>query len=59
GVKGGMYGRYPSLKEEDLVEGDLQFNVDFRSVYSTMLERWLDLDPDPIVGGQFERLAFL
>jgi uncharacterized protein (DUF1501 family) len=59
GVKGGMYGEYPSLKDEDLLEGDLQFNVDFRSVYSTMLEKWLGLDPDPIVGGQFERLAFL
>ena len=59
GVKGGMYGEYPSLKDEDLLEGDLQFNVDFRSAYSTMLEKWLGLDPDPIVGGQFERLAFL
>ena len=59
GVKCGMYGRYPSLKEEDLLEGDLRFNVDFRSVYSTMLESWLGLDPNPIVGGQFERLAFL
>ncbi len=59
GVNGGMYGRYPSLKEEDQLEGDLYFNVDFRSVYSTMLEKWLGLDPGPIVGGQFERLAFL
>ena len=59
GVNGGMYGQYPSLKEEDQLEGDLHFNVDFRSVYGTMLERWLGLDPDPIVGGQFERLAFL
>ena len=59
GVRGGMYGEYPSLKEEYQLEGDLHFNVDFRSVYSTMLEKWLGLDPDPIVGGQFERLAFL
>ena len=59
GVKGGMYGLYPSLKEEYQLEGDLQFNVDFRSVYTTILEKWLGLDPDPIVGGQFERLAFI
>ena len=58
-VHGGMYGCYPSLKEEDLLEGDLHFNVDFRSVYSTMLEKWLGLDPRPIVGGQFELLSFL
>ena len=29
-VKGGIYGEYPSLGAEDLVEGDLCFNTDFR-----------------------------
>ena len=59
GVKGGMYGEYPSLKEEDLLEGDLHFTQDFRGVYSTILEKWLGLDPVPIVGGVFEQPAFL
>jgi len=58
-VKGGMYGEYPSLKEEDQLEGDLQFNNDFRSSYSTILERWLDIQADPIVNGRFEQLEFL
>ena len=58
-VKGGMYGEYPSLKEEDLLEGDLHFNQDFRGVYSTILDKWLGLDPTPIVGGHFEQPAFL
>ena len=58
-VKGGTYGEYPSLKEEDLVEGDLRFNNDFRSTYSTVLERWLGLDAVPIVNGRFEHLDFL
>ena len=58
-VKGGMYGEYPSLKEEDQLEGDLHFNNDFRSSYSTILERWLDIQPDPIVNGRFEQLEFL
>ena len=57
-VKGGMYGEYPSLKEEDLLEGDLCFNVDFRGVYATLVERWLGLDALPIVGGRFEQLEF-
>ena len=58
-VKGGTYGEYPSLKEDDLVEGDLRFNNDFRSTYSTVLERWLGLDAVPIVNGRFEHLDFL
>lgn len=58
-VKGGMYGEFPSLKEEDLLEGDLHFNVDFRGVYGTMVERWLGLDPTTVVGGNFEQLDFL
>ena len=58
-VKGGMYGEYPSLKEEDLLEGDLHFSQDFRGVYSTILDKWLGLDPAPVVGGHFEQPAFL
>ncbi len=59
-VKGGLYGEYPSLKQEDLEDGgDLLHNVDFRNVYATMLERWLGLDSKPIVGGSYEQLEFL
>ena len=58
GVKGGIYSEYPSLKEEDLLEGDLRFNTDFRGVYATLVERWLGLDAVPIVGGHFEQLDF-
>ena len=58
-VNGGMHSEYPSLKEEDLLEGDLHFNIDFRGVYGTMVERWLGLDPVPVVGGIFEQLGFL
>ena len=58
-VRGGMYGEYPSLRPEDLLEGDLHFNVDFRGVYGTMVERWLGLDPVPVVGGNFEQLGFI
>ncbi len=54
-VKGGMYGEYPSLKEEDQLNGDLHFNNDFRSIYSTVLENWLDLEAAPIVNGHFEQ----
>ena len=59
GIKGGVYGEYPSLEPEKLLEGDLQFNNDFRSIYSTLLDRWLGLDPVPIVNGTFEQFDFL
>jgi len=58
-VKGGLYGEYPSLKAEKLMEGDLHFNNDFRGTYATLLERWMGLDSKPIVGGTFEQLDFL
>ena len=58
-VNGGMYGTYPSLKPEDLIEGDLAPNYDFRGFYSTLAEKWLGLDPVPIVGGHFEQMPFV
>ena len=59
GVKGGMYSTYPETRAEALQQGDLVPNMDFRGVYSTVLERWLGLDPVPIVNGQFEQPHFL
>ena len=58
-VKGGMYSTYPSLKPEDLQQGDLAPNYDFRGFYSTIIDRWLGLDPVPIVGGKFEQMDFV
>ena len=58
-VKGGLYGEYPSLEADKLLEGDLQYNNDFRGTYATLLERWMGLDSKPIVGGSFEQLDFL
>lgn len=58
-VRGGMYGEYPSLKEEDQLDGDLRANNDFRSSYSTILERWLGLEASPIVNGHFEQFNFI
>ncbi|MCH8280988.1 MAG: DUF1501 domain-containing protein [Chloroflexi bacterium] len=59
-VKGGLYGEYPSLELGKLEEGgNLLHNVDFRSAYSTILDRWMGLDAKSIVGGSFEMLDFL
>jgi uncharacterized protein (DUF1501 family) len=58
-VKGGLYGEYPSLQQDQLVEGDLRFNNDFRGLYATLLEKWLHLDAKPIVNGEFEQFDFI
>ena len=58
-VKGGLYGEYPSLEPGKLLDGDLNYNNDFRGTYATLLEKWMGLDSRPIVGGSFEQLDFL
>ncbi len=52
-VKAGLLGRYPSLAPADLFQGDIKYNVDFRSVYAAVLENWLKTKSAPILGKQF------
>ena len=58
-VKGGLYGEYPSLKEGDLIDGDLVYNNDFRGTYATILEKWLGVDSKVVLGDSFEQLDFI
>ncbi len=58
-VRGGEYGEYPSTRPEDLEQGDLVPNLDFRSVYTTIVEDWMGLDAQPLVGGIFEKPRFI
>ena len=58
-IKGGLYGEYPSLEPSKLLEGDLHYNNDFRSIYTDLLEDWLGLDAAPITNGNFEKHGFL
>ena len=55
-VRPGLFGKYPSLS--DLDHGDLKFNTDFRSVYGTILDRWLKA-PGRLVLGRENFLPFL
>ena len=56
-VDGGLYGEYPSVDPTRWLYGeDLDWNVDYRGVYSTVLEQWMGVDPVPIVDGQFEQI---
>jgi uncharacterized protein (DUF1501 family) len=53
-IKGGLAGRYPSLSE--LGEGDLVYNTDFRSVYATLLDRWLGCPAEKVLGQKYPTL---
>lgn len=56
-VKGGLHGKHPSLT--DLVEGDLKFHTDFRSVYTTLLSKVLDWPAEKVLGGAFPTIDFV
>lgn len=56
-VKPGIYGGTPDLT--NLNSGDLTYRIDFRSVYSTVLSKWLRSDPRVILGREFEALDFV
>ena len=58
-VNGGQYSEYPTLESNQLEQGDVVPNHDFRSIYSVLLEDWMGLDAKPIVEGSFEKLPFL
>jgi uncharacterized protein (DUF1501 family) len=50
-LRQGIIGKHPSLT--DLDAGDLKYAVDFRSVYASILQNWLDAPSKPILGRQF------
>jgi uncharacterized protein (DUF1501 family) len=56
-VKPGLFGKYPSLT--DLDHGDLKFNTDFRSVYGTVLDRWLKAPSQIVLGRKFPSLSIV
>ena len=58
-VQGGTYGEYPSLDPSKQDEGDLRWNNDFRSTYASLLDQWMGLDAQSILGGNFEQFDFI
>jgi uncharacterized protein (DUF1501 family) len=57
GVKGGLYGEHPSLDALDA--GNMRFTTDFRNVYATVLEKWLQRPSSAIVGPGFAPMPLL
>ncbi len=52
-VKGGHYGDVPSLTDLD-EGGNLKFTTDFRRVYASVIEGWLQHDSKKLLGGEFK-----
>jgi uncharacterized protein (DUF1501 family) len=53
GIKAGLLGQMPSLSPNDLFDGDVKYNTDFRSVYATVLEKHLGVKSEPILKKPF------
>ncbi len=52
--RSGFFNELPDLN--DLENGDLKFKLDFRSVYSTILKKWLGADDKLILSKEFPLL---
>lgn len=53
----GLINTVPDLT--DLDEGDLKYRVDFKNVYATILNKWLNADDQNILGKRFDYLNFI
>ncbi|MDQ6661158.1 MAG: DUF1501 domain-containing protein, partial [Chloroflexota bacterium] len=57
-VNKGIFGEPPSLSNLDNT-GNLKYTTDFRSVYATVLDRWLGASSKDVLGGSFGSQNFL
>jgi uncharacterized protein (DUF1501 family) len=55
-IKGGIYGADPNLSNLD--NGDLRMQIDFRSVYASVIHNWLGADPSRVIEGNFGDIPF-
>ena len=56
-VKGGLYGEPLDLGKLD--NGDVAFRTDFRSVYATLLQDWMQTDAKEALGARYSSLGFM
>ena len=58
-VKGGFYGGgYPDLSKPDS-NGNMVFTTDFRSLYGTVIDKFLGGDSKAVLGATYPTLGFL
>lgn len=56
--KKGIYNEAPNLTDLDK-NGDLKYTVDFRQIYATILNKWMQVDDKIILNESFKPLTFL
>jgi uncharacterized protein (DUF1501 family) len=56
-AKPGIYNDSPNLN--DLDEGDLKYHIDFRSLYATVLNKWLNANDEQILGNKFDYVSVI
>lgn len=56
--KAGFYNEAPNLSDLD-ANGDLRFTVDFREIYATLLDKWLEVNDRTILNKSFSKLNFI
>ncbi|CAL2102278.1 conserved protein of unknown function [Tenacibaculum sp. 190130A14a] len=56
--KRGMYNGQADLQNLD-ANGDLRYEIDFREIYATILDKWLQVDDTQILNKQFSKLRFI
>lgn len=56
--KPGVYNDLASLSDLDN-NGDIKYEIDFRTIYATVLNKWLDSEPTKILKGNFNQLDFI
>ena len=54
-LENNVVGTHPSLS--DLDDGDLKFNIDFRSVYATLIEDWLGTSSKSVLTEEYSKLS--
>lgn len=57
-VQKGIYGEPPDLQQLD-PNGNLKYTTDFRSVYATVLERWMGASSKDVLKGTYQSQNFL
>lgn len=55
--KAGIYNQAPDLQNLD--NGDLRYKVDFREIYATLLDKWLDVDNQHVLNRKYSGLSFI
>lgn len=54
----GFYNELASLEDLDN-NGDIKFEIDFRTIYATILKQWLNVNDETVLNHSFEQLNFI